>query len=135
MAEIDRLRQMRAANRRQAQDLIGGLRAATASLREEHRAYQREKAARDDERARARRDGDLGPELQRVQQRIDAGQTTWEDVVAGRDNSPDSQQIRNRIETNLNTLAEHLEEDVEFQQEGDRIRERSQRIDDELHGR
>jgi hypothetical protein len=45
--------------------------------------------ARDDMAGRARR-GELGPEWQRLQQRIDLDQTTLDDVFSGRDDSADA---------------------------------------------
>lgn len=134
MTDRESLRQMRLEGRREIADLMGDLRSAATSLEEERKAYLREKAGRDEERARARRSGELGPELQRVQARIDAGQTTWEDVIAGRDDDRASRQVRERIETNLNTLAEHMEDDAEFQEEGEAVRAYSRRIDNEMGG-
>lgn len=52
---------------------------------------------------RAARAGDLGPQWQRTQERIDAGESSLEDVIQGRDTSPDAEQIR---ATPLPTLAE-----------------------------
>lgn len=134
MSAFDGLDEVRQAAHGEMAEIMRGLRAAQSEIREQHAAYRREKEERDEERARARRRGDLGPELQRVQERIDAGRTTWEDVISGRDDHSDSQFVRRRIETNLDSLAEHLEDDEEFQEQADAVRANSKRIDDEMRG-
>ncbi len=49
-----------------------------------------EDAAFDEQRAEAARRGELGPEWQKIQQRIDLGTTTLDDVFSGRDDSPEA---------------------------------------------
>lgn len=135
MSDVNNIRQMMQDARAETAGLIGELRSQAAALKEERQAYLREKADRDQVRAEERRRGEHGPRLQEVQRRIDAGETTWEDVVAGRDDHPASEQVRQQIETNLNTLASNLENDPEFIEQGDAVRANSQRIDDEMHRR
>lgn len=135
MSEINNIRQARLNSRAETAGLVSELRSAASALRQERAAYQREKAERDKERAAERRRGEHGPQLQAVQRRIDAGQTTWDDVVAGRDDHPSAQRVREQIETNLNTLSDHLADDPEFVEEADAVRANSNRIDDEMHRR
>ncbi|GIG37641.1 hypothetical protein [Cellulomonas pakistanensis] len=47
-------------------------------------------------RAEAARSGSLGPDWQRVQQRIDGGRTTLSDVFSGTDTSPEAQRLVGR---------------------------------------
>lgn len=63
-------------------------RATAEAVRVEREELARQSAGRDEERARAARRGDLGPDWQEVQHRIDAGRTTLADVLGGADRSP-----------------------------------------------
>ncbi|CAB4964726.1 unannotated protein [freshwater metagenome] len=70
----------------------------------------------------------MGPEWQRVQRRIDAGETTVLDVFSGRDESPEAVRLRELSRTNLQSLREtmppDLAEEVEDSDEAfDRMRE------------
>ncbi len=58
----------------------------------------------DDERAKAARAGHLGPDWQRVQQRIDLGVTTLEDVFSGRDDTPAARALLANATRNLGAL-------------------------------
>ncbi len=53
------------------------------------------------QRARAARAGDLGPEWQRVQQRIDLGRTSLAAVFDGSDTSREAERLRGRSRTTL----------------------------------
>jgi hypothetical protein len=108
---------------------LARLEALIGSLEREERASERELADSDRERASAARDGRMGPEWQRVQRRIDAGETTLLDVFAGRDESPEAQRLREMSSANLQALREtmppDLVEEVEDSDEAfDRMRER-----------
>ncbi|WP_051217883.1 hypothetical protein [Nocardioides insulae] len=129
MSYRSQIRQARLDARAESQALVSELRSASAALREERASYQREKAGRDAERAERWRRGEDGPELQRIQRRIDAGETTWDDVVSGRDEHPSAQTVRERITDNLDQLAEALAEDPEFVAEADRVRDLNDQID------
>jgi hypothetical protein len=52
--------------------------------------------------------GKLGVEWQRVQQRIDLGETTVDDVMSGADDSPAARALRERAQTQLSGLHEEL---------------------------
>ncbi|HEY0119733.1 MAG TPA: hypothetical protein VGC04_13235 [Cellulomonas sp.] len=53
------------------------------------------------QRARAARAGDLGPDWQRVQQRIDLGRTSLADVFDGSDTSREAERLRGQSSTTL----------------------------------
>ena len=57
--------------------------------------------------------GDLGPEWQKIQQKIDLNKTTIDDVFNGTDQSPEAIALRERSEENLSTLKVELETDIE----------------------
>jgi acyl-homoserine lactone acylase PvdQ len=56
----------------------------------------------DDERAEAARRGELGPDWQKIQQRIDLGTTTLDDVFSGRDDSREAAALLTQSRTTLN---------------------------------
>ncbi|WP_019874652.1 hypothetical protein [Sporichthya polymorpha] len=82
---------------------------------QEQEAARRERDEAEQERAEKARSGELGPEQQRLQERIDAGQTSWEAVVSGADTSPEAAETRTQIdqgaEAFTNALAESLDND------------------------
>ncbi|WGL52261.1 hypothetical protein P5P86_00160 [Nocardioides sp. BP30] len=96
-------------------EAIGSLRAARGELARELERFDRAKARRDEERAAAARRGDLGPERQRLQRRLDAGETTWADVRSGRDTHPSAAAVRTYAERNLADLAARMRTDPRFQ--------------------
>jgi hypothetical protein len=112
----------------QADPVLARLEALIGGLEREARDSERELADSDRERASAARDGRMGPEWQRVQRRIDAGETTVLDVFSGRDESPEAVRLRELSRTNLQSLREtmppDLAEEVEDSDEAfDRMRE------------
>jgi len=133
MARNPGIRAAREATRRETQELIAALRRERDDLQRQREASRREKAARDAERAEERRRGDHGPDLQAVQRRIDAGQTTWEDVVAGRDDHPSAQAVRANVTQNLDQLSRHLADDPDFVRDADALRDLNDQIDRESH--
>lgn len=76
---------------------------------------EREDAERDAQRAEAARRGELGPDWQEVQRRVDAGETTLRDVFGGTDDSPAAVRLRGEADRNLSALA--AEQPVEVQEE------------------
>ncbi len=83
---------------RQAQDDI---RSATLEVNAERAQLARESQAEEERRAEAARRGELGPHWQRLQQRIDLGETTVAAIMTGVDMSPDAQAIREIMVGNL----------------------------------
>lgn len=80
--------------------LLAEIRAATEQARAQARAVtaEREALARDteeleDRRAAAARRGELGPDWQVLQRRIDAGRTTPGAILSGQDSSPEARRV------------------------------------------
>jgi hypothetical protein len=115
MPEQDpRLRAALENSRRETADAVASLRAMASSIRQEHEKYKRERDKRQEERVKAARQGELGAEAQRLQQRIDLRQTTWEDVLAGRDNHPSAVHARRDMQRNLSAIADRVREDPQL---------------------
>ena len=87
-------------------DKIASIMARFESLQKSSSATR---ATYDSDRAKAAARGELGPEWQKVQQRIDLEMTTLEDVFAGRDESPEALALVARSRENLVTMREDLE--------------------------
>jgi hypothetical protein len=66
-------------------------------------------------REEAARRGDLGPEWQRVQRRIDAGRTTLADVFTGQDTSPEARRIAEQSRGTLRGARKAAEDDPQGQ--------------------
>lgn len=96
---------------------LSSLQAERTVLARELEQFRKEKAERDKERAAAARRGELGPERQQLQRRIDAGATTWDDVRSGRDRHPSAVAVRGFIDRNLDALAAVVRNDPELQRE------------------
>lgn len=116
MAQDPRLAAAAAQARQETRAAVSSLRAMTAQIRREQAAFRRERDRRSTDRAEQARSGELGPEIQTVQRRVDAGQTTWDDVFQGRDDHPSADRVRRNVERNLDQVAEGLREDPEFVQ-------------------
>jgi hypothetical protein len=90
------------------------LRSLATRLSAQRDAFKREAEERRRRfEAQARR-GELGADQQRIQRRVDAGETTWSDVAAGRDDDPSSQAARAHMQASLTALGEELQQDEEF---------------------
>ena len=108
--------QLRAAVRRSNEaknSAVADIRALTASIKRSHAQFKTEAAGRRTEREEANRRGDNGPDVQRVQQRVGRGETTWEAVRSGADDHPSSIRVRQMITANLDQLAEVMARDPE----------------------
>ena len=109
--------QLRAAVRRSNEAknaAVADIRALTASIKRSHEKFKADHAGRRSEREEANRRGDNGPEVQRVQQRVDRGETTWDAVRNGSDDHPSSIRVRQMIEANLDQLGEAMARDPEM---------------------
>jgi hypothetical protein len=93
---------------------VADIRALTASIKRSHAQFRAEAAGRRSEREEANRRGDNGPDVQRVQQRVDRGETTWEAVRDDSDDHPSSIRVRQMITANLDQLAETMARDPEL---------------------
>jgi hypothetical protein len=87
------------------QELLGRLESLIGQVDRMAEQAQREDAERAEQRAAAARGGELGPDWQEVQRRIDAGQTTLRDVFGGTDDTPAAVRLREQSQRNLEILA------------------------------
>ncbi|MEO6512851.1 MAG: hypothetical protein ABIO16_17770 [Nocardioides sp.] len=103
-----------AESRQQARDATATLRQLAAHLGAERDKFRAQSDRRLQElQANARR-GQLGPEQERLQRRVDAGETTWQDIASGADEDPSADVARVHLATHLTALREELEDDEAF---------------------
>ncbi|MDO5093677.1 MAG: hypothetical protein Q4D79_09710 [Propionibacteriaceae bacterium] len=76
-------------------------------------------AEADEERAERARAGELGHEWERIQKRIDRGETTLEDVFTGRDSSAEAVGLRQRAVKNLGRLHDQWAKEAEEEKDAD----------------
>ena len=89
------------------------VRAMTRREGEELRELREQFARQDEERAEAARRGDLGPQWQRLQRRIDLGETSVLAVLTGEDDSSDADALRATAMENARTLAVMQEDELD----------------------
>jgi len=103
-------------SRRQANEAAASLRRLAAHLGAERDKFRAESARRiADLQAQARR-GELGPDQERLQRRVDAGETSWRDIASGADDDPTAEAARAHLGASLSALREELEHDEAFQE-------------------
>ena len=103
-----------AQSRQQASEATATLRRLAAHLGAERDRFRAESARRvQDLQAQARR-GELGPDRERLQRRVDAGETSWRDIASGADEDPGAQAARAHLDSSLTSLREELENDEAF---------------------
>ena len=103
-------------SRRQANEAAASLRRLAAHLSAERDKFRAEPSRRiADLQAQARR-GELGPDQERLQRRVDAGETSWRDIAAGADDDPTAEAARAHLGASLSALREELEYDEAFQE-------------------
>jgi hypothetical protein len=120
-----------AESRRQARDATATLRQLAAHLSTERDRFRAESARRIQELQADARRGILGPDQERLQRRVDAGETTWRDIASGVDDDPAAEAARVHLSTHLTTLREELEEDEAFQEADAAARAQQERADPE----
>lgn len=113
---------------------VAHLNSLTASIRRSHARFRVEAAERRGQRAEENRRGDNGPDAQRMQQRIDRGETTWEEVRDGTDQHPSSIRVRQHIAANLDRLAAVVAEDPETLEEQRRLDAQDEEIRRAMRG-
>ena len=120
-----------AESRRQASEATASLKQLAAHLGAERDKFKAESARRlQDLQAQARR-GELGPDQERLQRRVDAGETSWRDIASGVDEDPSAEQARVHLSSSLTALREELEEDEAFQEADQAAKAQQQRADPE----
>lgn len=88
-----------------------------------------------EELAQANRDGDRGQDWKKLQERIDRGETTLEDIFGGVDTSREAQSVSELSRKNLATLSERLEEEAKSDPEAFDPRAEAGQIAQELESR
>lgn len=101
-------------SRRQARDATASLRELAAHLGAERDKFRAHSARRVQELQAEARRGQLGPEQERLQRRVDSGETTWRDIASGADDDPSAEVARVHLATHLTALREELEDDEAF---------------------
>lgn len=132
MAQDPRLAEALARSREQSAAAVSSLRSMAAGIRREHEEFRRDRGRRSGERAAQARSGELGPEMQELQQRIDRGSTTWDDVLSGRDTHPSAVAARTNMARNLTDIGEQVREDPEVAEADEAAREAQARIERDL---
>ncbi len=116
-----------AESRQQAREATASLRQMAAHLSAERDKFRAESARRiQDLQAQARR-GELGPDQERLQRRVDAGETSWRDIATGADDDPSAEEARVHLSANLTALRDELEEDDAFQEADEAARAQQER--------
>lgn len=116
-----------AESRQQARDATASLRQLAAHLGAERDRFKAESGRRIQElQAQARR-GELGPDQERLQRRVDAGETSWRDIASGVDDDPSAEAARAHLATSLTALREELENDEAFQEADEAARAQQER--------
>jgi hypothetical protein len=99
------------------EELLQRVEALIAETQRDAERVARQDAERDQRREEAARSGALGPDWQEVQRRVDAGDTTLQDVFGGTDTTPAAlrlrEQSRARIEATAAELPLELREEAE----------------------
>lgn len=105
MREIEQVTdQLRATNRSLQQDLQG-----------QHEELRRQRREAEGEYAEQARRGEAGQARRRLQERMDRGETTWRDVLSGRDDHWSAEDVREEIARDARQEIDRLElEDEEF---------------------
>ena len=118
-------------SRRQANEAAASLRRLAAHLSAERDKFRAESARRiADLQAQARR-GELGPDQERLQRRVDAGETSWRHIASGVDDDPSAEVARIHLSTHLTALREELEDDEAFQEANAAARAQQEQADPE----
>jgi len=117
MSETERMAQAAISEVREAlaelHASVEEVRAMTNREADELRELREELARRDEERADAARRGQLGPEWQRLQRRIDLGETSVQAILTGQDDSADADLLRATAMANTRSLAVMQEDELD----------------------
>ena len=104
----------------QVRESLAELHAAVAEVRElnrreveELRDLREQMERRDEDRAVAARRGELGPEWQRIQRRIDLGESSITAILTGEDDSADADVLRATAMENTRALALMQEDELD----------------------
>lgn len=110
MSEADRMIAQVRAMLGEIQGISEDIQKETREAIKEHQDYLSKAEEGDEERARKARAGELGPDWQKIQRRIDLGETSPGAIALGADDSTAAQNLRR-------TAAEHTEAIAGYQRE------------------
>jgi hypothetical protein len=135
MTEMDpRLRAALQNADRETAGAVSSLRSMAASIRKEHEQFKREAEKRREQRDRDARTGELGRDVQRLQERVDRRETTWGDVLEGRDTHPSATVARQNVQRGVDALAVQVQADPDFVEEQQALRVQQERTRAEREG-
>ena len=133
-ADNPELRRAVEESRRTSQRMLAEINAITTTIRRDHRRFQEESAARRAEREEQNRSGENGPDAQRMQERIDTGQTTWEAVVSGEDDGANAVKIRQTIAQGVSYLRSMVDNDEDFRDDRKIVAQQDEEIRRAMRG-
>lgn len=88
-------------------------------INKQHEQNQRDNAEHRQRRAEAARRGELGEDWKTIQERIDNGETTLEDVFSGKDTSEAAETIRKTAQQNVTKVMQQARQEAEENDEED----------------
>lgn len=133
-ADDPQLRRALEESRRTSERMLAQINAITTTIRRDHRRFQEESAARRAEREEANRTGENGADAQRMQQRIDTGQTSWEAIVSGDDDAANAVRIRQNIAAGVSYLRSVVDHDDDFKEQRAIVAQQDEEIRRALRG-
>ncbi|MGZ4747565.1 MAG: hypothetical protein ACXVYY_10795 [Oryzihumus sp.] len=117
MSEAERMAQAAITEVREAlvelQASVAEVQAMTDREGRELRELREQLSRQDEERADAARRGELGPQWQRLQRRIDLGETSVHAILTGKDESADADLLRATAMENTRSLAVMQEDELD----------------------
>ncbi len=111
--------QLRAAlqeSRRATRQATAQISALTATIKRDHSQFKQDAERRRAEREARNRSGENGADAQRMQERIDTRQTTWEDILSGDDDTANGVRVRQTIAQGVAHLRSIVDNDEDFEE-------------------
>lgn len=101
------------------EELMRSLRDVSDSITREREQDERDNAEHRRERAEAARNGELGEDWKKIQERIDKGETTLTDVFSGKDTSEAADALRQTSQQNIARAMQQARDEAEAEDEED----------------
>lgn len=101
------------------EELMRSLRDVSDSITRERQQDERDNAEHRRERAEAARNGELGEDWKKIQERIDKGETTLSDVFSGKDTSEAADALRQTAQQNIARAMQQARQEAEENDEED----------------
>ena len=101
------------------EELMRSLRDVSDSITRERQQDERDNAEHRRERAEAARNGELGEDWKKIQERIDKGETTLSDVFSGKDTSEAADALRQTAQQNIARAMQQARDEAEAEDEED----------------